>query len=126
LFSRNSRTRFAEVRDGLSQTLAAGERHNGRFAVLSNGGHLFAETVWMGAIKEDPDDDHGHTTLFQAGHTPSSLQMDDRDAASRHPAGVNFLLGDGSVRFVKESISLPVYQALSTRAGNETISAEAY
>jgi prepilin-type N-terminal cleavage/methylation domain-containing protein/prepilin-type processing-associated H-X9-DG protein len=124
LFARNSRTRFNEVRDGLSQTLAAAERHNGNFAVLSSGGHLFAETVWVGAIKEDPDDDHGHTTLFQAGHTPSSLEMDDRDAASRHPAGVNFLLGDGSVRILKTSIALPVYQALSTRAGNETISAD--
>jgi prepilin-type N-terminal cleavage/methylation domain-containing protein/prepilin-type processing-associated H-X9-DG protein len=126
LFSRNSRTRFSEVRDGLSQTLAAAERHNGHFAVLSSGGHLFAETVWVGAIKEDPDDDHGHTTLFQAGHTPSSREMDDRDAASRHSAGVDFLFGDGSVRFLKESIALSVYQALSTRAGNEAISADSY
>jgi prepilin-type N-terminal cleavage/methylation domain-containing protein/prepilin-type processing-associated H-X9-DG protein len=126
LFSRNSRTRFAEVRDGLSHTLAAGERHNGRFGVLSSGGHLFAETVWVGAIKEDPDDDHGHTTLFQAGHTPSSPEMDDRDAASRHPGGVNFLFGDGSVRPLKESIALSIYQALSTRAGNEAVGADAY
>ena len=126
LFSRNSRTRFAEVRDGLSNTLAAGERHNGRFAVLSNGGHLFAETVWVGAIKEDPEDDHGHTTLFQTGHTPSSPEMDDRDAASRHPAGVNFLFGDGSVRMLKSSIDLAVYRALSTRDGREALSADAY
>ena len=34
LFSRNSCTRFAEVTDGLSQTLAVGERHNGKFASL--------------------------------------------------------------------------------------------
>ena len=126
LFSRNSSTRFAGITDGLSQTLAAGERHNGRFAVLSSGGHLFAETVWVGAIKEDPDDDHGHTTLFQTGHTPSSREMDDRDAASRHPAGVNYVFGDGSVRFLKESIALSVYRALSTRAGNEAVNADSY
>jgi prepilin-type N-terminal cleavage/methylation domain-containing protein/prepilin-type processing-associated H-X9-DG protein len=126
LFSRNSRTRFAEVTDGLSQTLAAGERHNGKFAVLSTGGHLIAETVWPGAIREDPDDDHGHTTLFQTEHPPSSPIMDDRDAASRHDGGTNFLLGDGSVRFLKNSIDLAVYRALSTAAGNEVVGADSY
>ena len=126
LFSRNSATKFAAVTDGLSQTMAVGERHNGRFTVLSSGGHLVAETVWPGGIKQEPDDDHGHTTLFQAGHTPTSLQMDDRDAASRHPEVVNFLFGDGSVRPLKRSINLDVYRALSTRAGGEAIGADSY
>src|SRR5262245_20351915 len=126
LFSRNSSTRFAHVTDGLSQTLCVGERHNGKFAILSTGGHLFAETVWVGAIREDPDDDHGHTTLFQTGHTPSSLEMDDRDAASRHPGGVNFLFADGSVRRLKNSIHPTVYQALGTGSGGEVISADSF
>jgi prepilin-type N-terminal cleavage/methylation domain-containing protein/prepilin-type processing-associated H-X9-DG protein len=126
LFSRNSGTRFSQVEDGLSQTLAAGERHNGTFAVESSGGHLIAETVWMGAVKEDPDDDHGHTTLFQAGHTPTSPMMDDRDAASRHDGGANFAFGDGSVRFLKNSINLEVYRALSSRSGHEVIGADQY
>jgi prepilin-type N-terminal cleavage/methylation domain-containing protein/prepilin-type processing-associated H-X9-DG protein len=126
LFSRNSSTRFAEIRDGLSMTLAASERHNGRFNVLSDGGHLYAETVWIGAIKEEPDDDHGHTCLFQAGHTPTSLEMDDRDAASRHAGGTHFVFGDGSVRFLKNSIALDVYRALSTRNGGEVVSGDAY
>jgi prepilin-type processing-associated H-X9-DG protein len=126
LFSRNSRTRFASIKDGLSQTLAASERHNGQFGVLSSGGHLFAETVWVGAIREEPDDDHGHTTLFQAGHPPTSPEMDDRDAASRHPGGTNFLFGDGSVKMLKETIRIEVYRALSTRAGGEAISADGY
>jgi prepilin-type N-terminal cleavage/methylation domain-containing protein/prepilin-type processing-associated H-X9-DG protein len=45
---------------------------------------------------------------------------------SNHPGGANFLLGDGSVHFLKETISLPVYQALSTRALGEVISADSY
>lgn len=126
LFSRNSSTRFSNVTDGLSQTLAAGERHNGKFAVLSSGGHLYAETVWIGAIREDPDDDHGHTTLFQAGHPPTSQEMDDRDAASRHPGGTNFLFGDGSVRVLKNTINLGIYRALSSQAGGEVVSADSY
>lgn len=126
LFSRNSATQFREIRDGLSQTLAAGERHNGAFAHLSDGGHLYAETVWVGAIREDPDDDHGHTTLFQSGHQPTSPDMDDRDAASRHPGGTNFLFADGSARLIRNTIDLKVYQALSTRAGGEVLSADQF
>ena len=45
---------------------------------------------------------------------------------SRHPGGVNFLFGDGSVHFLKESISLPTYRALATRAMGEVVSGDAY
>jgi prepilin-type processing-associated H-X9-DG protein len=125
LFSRNSGTRFAEVTDGLSQTLAAGERHNGVFAVvIGSDNHFDAETVWVGAVKEDPNDQHAHTTLFQTSHTPSSGAMNDQDAASRHPGGTNFLFGDGSVRFLKSTIDLGIYRSLSTRIGGEVISGD--
>jgi len=41
---------------------------------------------------------------------------------SDHPDGGNFLLGDGSVRFVAEAIELPAYRAASTIAGGEVAS----
>jgi prepilin-type N-terminal cleavage/methylation domain-containing protein/prepilin-type processing-associated H-X9-DG protein len=44
-----------------------------------------------------------------------------RAARSRHPNGVNVLLGDGSVRFVQQSIDLGVWRSLATRAGGEAI-----
>ncbi len=47
-------------------------------------------------------------------------------ARSQHPGGVNSLLMDGSVRFIKSSVALPVWRALATRAGGEVISADQY
>jgi prepilin-type N-terminal cleavage/methylation domain-containing protein/prepilin-type processing-associated H-X9-DG protein len=47
-------------------------------------------------------------------------------ASSRHPEGVNVLLGDGSVRFVKEGVAAPTWRALGTIAGGETLPSDAY
>jgi prepilin-type N-terminal cleavage/methylation domain-containing protein/prepilin-type processing-associated H-X9-DG protein len=40
---------------------------------------------------------------------------------SAHPGGVNVLLGDGSVRFVRSATSLDVMSAMCTRAGGESM-----
>ncbi len=45
---------------------------------------------------------------------------------SEHPGGANFLLGDGSVTFLKESIDLTVYAALGSINGREVVSADQY
>jgi prepilin-type processing-associated H-X9-DG protein len=43
-------------------------------------------------------------------------------ARSRHVGGVNVLFGDGSVRFVQNSINLATWRALGTMNGGEVIS----
>jgi prepilin-type N-terminal cleavage/methylation domain-containing protein/prepilin-type processing-associated H-X9-DG protein len=47
-------------------------------------------------------------------------------ANSNHPGGVNMAFLDGSVRFIKNSISVTTYAALGTMAGGEVISADQY
>ncbi len=42
-------------------------------------------------------------------------------ARSLHPGGVNALMGDGSVRFVGETISQAVWRGLGTRNGHELV-----
>ena len=45
---------------------------------------------------------------------------------SLHPGGANFALCDGSVKFIKSTINMPVYQALSTRNQSEIVSADSF
>jgi prepilin-type N-terminal cleavage/methylation domain-containing protein/prepilin-type processing-associated H-X9-DG protein len=59
----------------------------------------------------------GHTckASFDGGkHSASNYRSD-------HPGGCNFLMADGSVTFLNESIDMAAYRARSTIAGEETI-----
>ncbi len=47
-------------------------------------------------------------------------------ARSYHPGGVNTLMGDGSVHFIKTTINGVAWRALGTIAGGEVVSADAY
>jgi prepilin-type N-terminal cleavage/methylation domain-containing protein/prepilin-type processing-associated H-X9-DG protein len=62
------------------------------------------------------------------GGTPGQFPNDGftYGASSNHPGGCNVLFGDGSVKFIKSSISYPTWWALGTRNGGEVISADAY
>ena len=48
------------------------------------------------------------------------------NASSLHPAGVNCLLGDGSVKFVKSTVSIPVWYAVATPDRGEVISSDGW
>jgi prepilin-type N-terminal cleavage/methylation domain-containing protein/prepilin-type processing-associated H-X9-DG protein len=53
----------------------------------------------------------GWLVSLRASMTPSS----------RHSGGVNLLLGDGSVRFVRDSVSVATWRAVGSRNGGEVI-----
>ncbi len=41
--------------------------------------------------------------------------------SSGHTGGVNVVMGDGSIRFINNSISLPTWRAMGTSNGGEVI-----
>ncbi len=123
-FYRNSRTKLKEITDGLSSTLMVGERQNGPFRTVgSHGVHFEYETTWAGAVRDigDNSDDHGHMVLFQTGHTPNHADSDDRDVSASHSGEAQFLLCDGSVHSIPESVDETVYFALGTMNGAELV-----
>ena len=65
-------------------------------------------------------------TSSRLGLSTSNLTYVVFPSRSYHPGGVNTLMMDGSVRFMKSSINQKVWQALGTRAGAEVISADSY
>jgi prepilin-type processing-associated H-X9-DG protein len=48
------------------------------------------------------------------------------EADSYHAGGVNTLMTDGSVRFIKNTISRATWWALGTRKNGEVLSADSY
>ncbi len=63
--------------------------------------------------------DHWGTASPTSGQTVPNFR-------SVHPGGGNFLMADGSVQFIKETIDRETYVALSTITGREVISADQY
>lgn len=125
MFYRNSSTRVRDITDGLSNTLALGERTNGPIpGIPTLGGHSFFETAWFAAVREITDypDDHGHMVLFETQFRPNEPGGDDKGLSAPHAGMCQFALTDGSVRALSENTDALIYNALGTRAGEELIS----
>jgi prepilin-type processing-associated H-X9-DG protein len=52
--------------------------------------------------------------------------MDAMPPASNHPGGVNIAFADGSVRFIKNTVSINAWWGLGTRNGGEIVGADQY
>lgn len=110
LFYGNSRHRFRDILDGLSQTLMVGERSS-----------RLGGSVWHGVIHDASEP--AARVVGAADHVPNSPVGHFEDFSSYHAAGAQFILSDGAVRMITQFIDLEVYHALTTRANKEVIEA---
>jgi hypothetical protein len=77
------------------------------------------KSTWVGSI---PGADEGFERFLGiADHPPNTVGAHLDDLSSYHPAGTNFVISDGSVRLITETIDLTVYQALATTQRGEAV-----
>ena len=57
---------------------------------------------------------------------PGNDDVTMMNAQSNHPGGVNVGFLDGSVKFVKDTVSLSTWAAIATKAGGEVVSADQF
>ena len=122
-----------EVTDGTSQTLMFGER-NHEDPEFDRFYPSFPLAGWCGwawtAELNSVGDNLGHAAVpinyMIPANTATSELRDQRLCAwgSLHAGGANFCKADGSVRFYTDSMALEILQALSTKAGEETVRPE--
>jgi prepilin-type N-terminal cleavage/methylation domain-containing protein/prepilin-type processing-associated H-X9-DG protein len=128
---------LASVTDGLSHTMIVADKSVTIASGIRNNAYPdMSEFYCPWVIGEIGD------TLYTTNFAPNAFKKarpTDSDAwvfsaSSLHPGGVNVLMGDGSVRFVKETIQSigddrrtpGVWQKLASRNGGEAISAGDY
>jgi prepilin-type processing-associated H-X9-DG protein len=95
-------------------------------------------TMWRGLswAYSDAWEKHVYAHVFPPNAPPIMTYEDNTfvchegdggmNPTSNHPGGVNLAMFDGSVRFIKNTVSLPAWWALGTRNGGEVISADSY
>jgi prepilin-type N-terminal cleavage/methylation domain-containing protein/prepilin-type processing-associated H-X9-DG protein len=98
------------------------KQYNGQLWALGERGYTLFNTIVPPNAKQYPWHNCRLTSCLPCAPEGSSFI----NASSNHPGGCNFAFTDGSVRFIKDSISMLTYQALGTRNGGEVISADSY
>ena len=73
-----------------------------------------------------PNSKQNPWTNCKWGTGTASNKSQFSSAGSYHPGGVNTLMGDGSVRFIKGSIDVFTWMKLGTKAGGEVVSADSF
>ena len=85
---------MADILDGTSNTLVGGERSS-----------KWAPSTWVGMVTGG---DHAPARITGIGLFPPNSEQEEEhythNFSSYHPTGTNFVLGDGSVRLISETI----------------------
>jgi prepilin-type N-terminal cleavage/methylation domain-containing protein/prepilin-type processing-associated H-X9-DG protein len=144
-------TRLSEDTDGLSQTIVVAESagRDARFLTAYSESYITpALTVtrpvpqgqrrfWRWAepdgavvsstvINNKATPSHENSFYPQSGSTMGNSAGANDEIFGFHPGGVTALFGDGSVKFVRETLNIVVQRSLITPNGGEVVTADAY
>jgi prepilin-type N-terminal cleavage/methylation domain-containing protein/prepilin-type processing-associated H-X9-DG protein len=149
MFYRHSKTRFADIPDGTSNTAMMSESLIGPntgsasapltpqqrdlvYAWIGGGGAMPGSCASPIEYRTDRNtrwaDGDAYETLYDHGYPPNSPNVDCistsanwKGARSRHTSGVNLLRADGSVRFLANTVDAVAWGNLGSRAGGEIL-----
>ncbi len=139
-FSRNKSAGLRDMTDGTSNTLMLSEVKIGinqgtnsdhRGDIYNDDHNCFYFNVYTTPnTKTVPDYMQGYCLYPNATNPPCNAKpspgVSFNAARSFHSGGVNVALGDGSVRFVKDSTALMVWRALGTMNGGEVYGSDQF
>ncbi|MFN6050713.1 MAG: DUF1559 domain-containing protein [Gemmataceae bacterium] len=119
----NSTTRVTDISDGSSNTLAMTEQtldtFNGRTSCWAYRGYLAYGLDPVGGYNITIPAKGLNVWKYNTNPAKPGQRASWYNAASMHTGGVNFLIGDGSVRFLNENIDLTLLGNLCTMSGGE-------
>jgi len=113
LFGPNTNVKLASVADGLSNTLMVGEL---------SWANANCYRPWMRGWGANPIASAKNivNAINTVPYDPAIPNFNDVSFGSPHSGGTNFVLADGSVRFIDQNISMPAYLAAASRNGGES------
>lgn len=119
VFYVESRTRFRDVIDGLSNTIFVSEVPDSGGDVLGGfGAGCDRRAIFATGADGNPPNEMTEYLIAAEGNDPINGGAEEA-SGSWHVGGATFAMGDGSVRFLSENMDMKTYQAISTRAGGE-------
>ncbi len=105
VFYRNSHVRPNQILQGVGKVLFVGERST-----------RTGPTTWIGIV---PGADRAMARILgNAERLPNDVLDDVASFSSEHSSGVNFLVGDGTVKFIPDDTDRKVFRSMSTRDGH--------
>jgi prepilin-type processing-associated H-X9-DG protein len=126
MLPKNRTTRVTDCTDGTTNTFLLAE-DAGRPYKYGPGGQLFGVGDANASAGGWGDQDsyfniNGADQQGNQGAGPCAVNCaSDNEVYAFHPGGAHLLMGDGSVRFIKSSVTLAMLAALLSRAGGEVL-----
>jgi prepilin-type processing-associated H-X9-DG protein len=126
MLQRDGAIKLTDVTDGTSNTLMVAEmswvsaQYGTRYRTWVRGGDEYAGVVAgrPAFVVSSRNVTNAINSIFTANLI---VPFNDVPFGSMHSGGMNVAMGDGSVRFVRQSLDMNTYRALASRNGGEVV-----